>query len=103
METAATGYPFAYYHIDDVSLTNVTSINEIEQMSFELYPNPTSNFLTIVANKIPSRISVINSFGKCEISIEPNSHLTIFDISNLVNGIYLVKIGNKTDKLIVQR
>jgi hypothetical protein len=70
---------------------------------FYIYPNPAKNFVRLVIQESEvSTASIYNLSGslliKKPVSIEDNE----IDISNLSVGVYLLKVGNKTDKLIVK-
>lgn len=79
------------------------AINDVsnEQIIFSVYPNPTQNTLNIQfksdINKV--EIKILNVIGQTVLleDINISSH-KIFDVSNLINGIYIlqVKANNKT-------
>lgn len=86
---------------EDVTLIK-TSLNQLS--NFAIYPNPTSGFFTIQA-KIDSysdyKIAIYNALGTIVYTNKLKSEITDFEI-NLNKGIYLVKVGDKLLKLIVQ-
>lgn len=70
---------------------------------YYIYPNPTKDFVRLVIPESEvSTAFIYNLAGKLlikkTVSIDDNE----IDISNLSVGIYLLKFGNKTDKLIVK-
>ncbi len=73
----------------------------------KLYPNPTKNRLNINAGteNIKS-VLIYNLTGELILKTKVNKNKTSLNISNLANGVYLVKIntvnGTKTEKIIIQ-
>lgn len=92
----------AYYFIDDVALSNDSSIafttgidkyNASKNIS--LYPNPSSNLLHITCNDIPKQIEVFDMIGNSQLKSNytfKNSEY-ILDVSSLNNGIYILKMS----------
>lgn len=74
----------------------------INKNGFKIFPNPTSSFLNIVFDvKSPIKnknIQIYNSSGQLLIERKLTNNL---NISNLESGIYLIKIGNRTKRFIV--
>ena len=66
-----------------------TDITDIDYINVSVYPNPVSDLLQI--NGKYSEINIFDLYGKLVLS--SNAKKTI-DISELSNGIYLVKINN---------
>jgi hypothetical protein len=98
---------WAYYYIDDVSLIDLDStlaVNENEAMAqVKVFPNPAStsivlnhygNFTKIIVEEISGK-TVLEANLKTDLSSE------IFDVSNLANGIYLIKMqgDSKSEQL----
>lgn len=73
--------------------------------AFTVYPNPTNNFVYINDSSIETRfiashIEVLDIRGQLmEIQVKNNQ----IDISNLPNGIYFIKLGEKISKLVIER
>ena len=70
-----------------------TNINNIEN-NISIYPNPTTNFITINAENITS-VKIINITGKIISSYEVTDNSTTIDLSNIEKGIYFVKINTE--------
>ncbi len=68
-----------------------TNIKNIDYINVSIFPNPVSNSLTI--NGEYSKVNIFDLYGKNVLSSTPKEKI---DISKLNNGIYLVKINNKT-------
>ena len=80
----------AYFYVDDVSLTEVTGIEENEKINFELFPNPASQNIVVNSSKPISRIVIYNNVGELVLDfnqlVSLNKH--IIDVSKLAAGIY---------------
>lgn len=68
-----------------------------------LYPNPSKGILYIESNYINSEYIVINIMGEIVTSGKIVSDNQQIDISNLSNGLYLLKIDNNTTRIIVNK
>lgn len=83
----------------DSSLLGINT-SEVATQKLKLYPNPTSAQLNIVNAKIDSMISIYSITGVRVFSSKYNG-LPI-NLDQLDNGLYFVKIDNKTLKLIIK-
>lgn len=73
--------------------------------SFAVYPNPATDQIKIFAkDESNSTGEIYSSMGQLirQIRLDQSGE-TILDVSMLENGIYLVKVGNNTSKVIVSR
>ncbi len=72
----------------------------IPSIDFDIYPNPSSNFITIEVDGFEQHPLIIyTSLGKMIIN-ESFSQKKQLDITNLTDGLYFVRIENKTRKFI---
>lgn len=79
--------------IIDCPISLAVNQNEINQV-FKLYPNPVKDLLTIETTISISKVTIYNIIGQeVKNSIGNNSQL---DLTDLVDGIYVVKITNDT-------
>jgi hypothetical protein len=85
----------------DTSACNTIQITgiqtEIESMGYSIYPNPTSGMLNIIFdNEVPETIIILNLIGK-EVYHRTGQmdKSTEIDLSNLVPGVYSVKLSFK--------
>lgn len=85
--------------------TNAVYLSAVDfiDSDFNIYPNPSSNQITI---SFPHNIStlpylIVTSTGKIVKQGDVTNQKTILDISNLASGIYFMKIGGATKKLSV--
>ena len=83
----------------DSSLLGINS-SEVSTQKLKLYPNPTAAQLNIVNAKIDSVISIYSITG-VRVFISKYDGLPI-NLNQLTNGLYFVKIDNKTLKLIIK-
>jgi hypothetical protein len=81
-------------------------INGVNLPEFKLYPNPSSNAVTIAYSQNPYSIAVYNSIGQMVLSQSALTNEHTFDISQWPKGVYYVELidaatqTNKVQKLI---
>lgn len=68
------------------------STEEFSELTFEIYPNPTSEYLNIKTQVNDYSFKVYNSLGQKMHIVKTQDNL---DISNLSNGIYFLEIENE--------
>jgi hypothetical protein len=82
-----------------VTISLITGVDELNDESISLFPNPVTNELKISNISQNSTISIYNSNGKLLISKTSRSSIEKIDVSSLINGVYLIRITeNKTSK-----
>ena len=89
---------------DSVEIDIINSIQNSEEPTVEIYPNPTSNFVTINGIKLNTTLDVMNALGQKVLTTKVTSHQHMLDVSSLSNGIYWVVDRNQKEfsyKLIV--
>ena len=90
-------------HVRVYDLSSVLSLNSFIQSNFSVYPNPTSERLTIDLenNLILEKVNIYNTLGQI---IKTESNTTI-DVSKLQKGTYFVEVitnqGKATKSIIV--
>lgn len=91
-----------YLDIDDIGIfagAGAVNINEVNNANINLYPNPTTGMVNIEAENFMNA-TVIDMTGRVVMTTEA----TTFDISNLTNGVYMVRInttnGTATQKIV---
>jgi uncharacterized repeat protein (TIGR01451 family) len=92
-------------------LSSITSINQVNNQkkilkNLKIYPNPASNQVTISSNKlaIGTNVEIFNMMG-IKILDVLNKNLDsdlVLNISYLSKGIYFVKVGDETAKMVVE-
>lgn len=98
-----TNYP-NYYFSDNC----VLSIEKFVQNNFKIYPNPTSDYISIEQKETNDvtlqSVQILDSSGKWIKSVKDN--FNYINVSNLSKGAYLFIIqtdkGNKTEKVFVK-
>ncbi len=99
---------YAFEDISNIKLTaeqtvsSPTSIKELNNSDFTIYPNPVKDIVTIsIASKAVTVINTINLYsvtGKLikEIQLPKNQ----IDLSNLKSGIYFIEIISDKQKVV---
>jgi len=74
------------------TLSNLLSIdnNEIKNVEFKIYPNPSTNLLTVETKLNILQINIVDITGKMINSFVPTSNT--FSINSLSSGIYFIRI-----------
>lgn len=92
--------------------TSTSKVDELEAMTFNVFPNPSSDLLVVQSSGLHSQnivINLINAEGKILQSqnILQGSTLCYFDVSTLYSGTYFVQIENgsspKTFSVVVTK
>ena len=83
----------------------ITSVSELSDIELKLYPNPTIGLFTIEFGKNQSlNIDLSSLNGKTIFSeIIENQNKKIFDISQLTQGIYILKVTNTNNQQSVYK
>ena len=84
-----------------------SSINNIKQSQFNLYPNPTDGVFVIeLEENSKYDVTVIDILGKTVFSTNTNGMNTSIDLSSFDKGIYTVELKDEnaiyTEKIIVE-
>ncbi|MDB9755202.1 T9SS type A sorting domain-containing protein [Winogradskyella sp.] len=91
------------FSINVVEVENILSINDIDEHSVAMYPNPVTDILTIDSNAMLQHICVYSINGAKVFTTEKVNNNTI-DLSALTSGMYILKIetnkGSVFKKLI---
>jgi hypothetical protein len=93
--------------VDNVYFTTAALSNQSFDMAkISMYPNPTSNMLTITSANKMDAISVYSVVGQEVMNVKVNADNTVLNVSGLQDGIYLVKVISEgkvsTSKFIKQ-
>jgi OmpA-OmpF porin, OOP family len=96
---------YAYYYIDDVSLTEdtITGIEEAFNLDLSIYPNPSNNNVQISSQEIMLEINVVDIRQKIIITLKPNKLNTHIDVSQLEDGIYIVQCKFKNGDVLYKK
>jgi Secretion system C-terminal sorting domain/PKD domain len=85
-----------YFYIGDPNPCNLNNIDLEKPIEITIFPNPAQNILNIKTSGLIKQIKVYDVLGQ-KVIIEQASTNSI-DVSNLVDGIYLIKIIGENDK-----
>jgi hypothetical protein len=93
------------------SITTGSAVPTVDiKKKIKVYPNPAKNQVTIESDdELSGGIAVIYNFNGQKLIEQPlNSNSTQMDISNLITGVYVVKVSSKNgdtgqQKLIIQK
>ena len=103
---SATGATNSVY-IDNLYIVNIPTagLDDLESVSFNVYPNPSNNVWNIKTNsQVIKTIQVFDILGKQVLSLNPNSENARIDASGLTKGLYFAQInteaGTNSVKLI---
>ena len=80
-------------NVDDVVLSS----------EIEIYPNPANDFVTIrTHNNIGDLITISDISGRTLITEEVTADDIQINIADLAKGLYIIKVGDKSEKLIIR-
>lgn len=84
---------------------DVTSIDDVEAVSMNVYPSVFSDYIivdpVVYSGTEDLNINVINSFGQTVMMEKMTSYQpVVLNTSSLPKGVYIVKVGNQTHKVI---
>lgn len=77
----------------------IVAVEDFDLINFNVYPNPTTNFITIESTQNIKHVSIYTVLGQEVIK----SNEKIIDVSHLENGMYLVKIVLESGKISTKR
>jgi endoglucanase len=85
------------YYFDDFSASLATLNLSKEEQFFEVYPNPTDDFLFIDSSFPIAKIQLMDIRGREALSW--HKEMQAYDISVLENGVYFLKVSSKNSLL----
>ncbi|MFN8117917.1 MAG: T9SS type A sorting domain-containing protein [Bacteroidia bacterium] len=87
--------------IQDVSLcTGINSLAEALEARLNIYPNPFNDKITVVSNGTKQTVLIFNELGFISYKTIMETEKIEIDLSNHSAGIYFIKVGSVTKKLI---
>jgi hypothetical protein len=95
-------------HFGGFSRNGITSLLPIllkfkKTISFKLFPNPANDIITIKTGLNNAMVEIFNLNGQFVKGARLTNEYSTIDISSLKIGIYFVKIGSQTERLIISR
>ena len=96
-------YTYVYtMEIHPVSVPQTENINSIDAVSINVYPNPASHMVTISGANDNSEAVLYDMLGSTVATYKVNGTESKIDLSNVTNGVYLLRIDGKTVRLVVR-
>lgn len=85
------------YYWDDVYFGDLSSIDELNELGLEYYPNPVKDYLQISADYQIEELRIFNQMGQMVLFSKTDSDNLSIDLSKLSGGHYFVnvKMGEK--------
>lgn len=84
-------FGFGEYHI--IYLHGAMSVEDVEETSYNVYPNPVKDVLTISGEDM-KQVTVYNALGQMVKSINCNDNTVQINVNDLQNGMYFVNVIN---------
>lgn len=75
-------------------------LQDQEEIVLGIYPNPASNYITIVPDQLNGNVEIYNIAGTM-VSITPNYQGEYIPVDHLPAGIYFVRYGRAASKLVI--
>jgi hypothetical protein len=92
--------------IDAVLIPTTTSISSLDELTFEIYPNPATDYIRINSNIGVESLIITDIAGRVVTQMNNLSLSSRIELNGFKSGIYLVKMKNgnsvSTKKLIVK-
>lgn len=90
----------------NTEFVNTLAVQNFENSSIKIFPNPTSNILNIQSESIVDSIELIDLNGRSIETYSPNAKETLLNLEKVASGMYLVKVttekGTSVQKVIKQ-
>jgi hypothetical protein len=99
-----TLYSYAYQSTPNTAILagdmGNSSINEVENSNIKIYPNPTTDYLTVTGVENAKEINISNVLGEKVMTLTTKDNK--IDVSNLNNGVYFINMTTN-DKVYSQK
>ena len=97
----ATGGDYSFGKTDSF-YSGTLGVNDFSTASLRLFPNPSSNFITITSESLPDSYSIYNALGQVlrTSQVTSDSELTI-NIENLNSGICFIKLNKENSSQVL--
>jgi uncharacterized repeat protein (TIGR02543 family) len=93
-----------YESTDNITLyaqwSSTTGSNNIVTIPLQIYPNPAKEIITINGIQDGETITIIDLSGHIVIQVLPVTSQQTVNISELLQGEYLIQVGDKTAKFV---
>ena len=88
--------------IDCFTITDIKTNKIVRDSKISISPNPFKDKVIVFANGTTQNIQVFNTLGSIIYTTNPENEITEIDLSNQSSGVYFVRIGSITKKIIKQ-
>ncbi|OYU83701.1 MAG: hypothetical protein CFE24_10270 [Flavobacterium sp. BFFFF2] len=89
--TQGDGSVNSTYYFDDITFADALSAPTFNRSNVKLYPNPTTNQLTIESTSELHQITIYNAVGQEVMQLQPNSTRITIQTNDLAAGLYVAK------------
>ncbi|MFT4525770.1 MAG: hypothetical protein ACI85F_001926 [Bacteroidia bacterium] len=87
---------------DTAFCENILGVNETANSSFSIWPNPTNDIVNLTLDNLNSEnLQVFNLMGELVLNETVTSGKVVFDTNSWIDGLYIIRIGEKSARLIV--
>ncbi len=86
------------YNVEVVAVT-LTSTQNVQKRTIQVYPNPSGDYFSLSSSENVDRITVYNMVGRAVRTFRAEDN-TMYDISKLPDGIYLIGLHDKKGSVI---
>lgn len=87
---------------DEIYIELHNGIEESDNQTFRVYPNPAKGFITIETEEENAVYKILNIMGQAVLSGSLNGAKQV-NVSGLSDGMYFIKVGQETVKFVVGR
>lgn len=78
--------------LQTIVVTAMSGVDEASLLTFQLYPNPVTDYLTVSANELLVKLELINDFGQIVYQSDRlNTSIYTMHLSDLSNGHYILR------------
>ncbi len=94
------------FMIDDIEITSITGVNEVEETAFNVYPNPAQDVVNINSQVALKSVSIVNYTGQVVYQTPASGNDVQINTADLAAGIYVLQLetesGVSSRKLIIE-
>ncbi|RTE53906.1 carbohydrate-binding protein [Arenibacter aquaticus] len=76
---------------------------ELNEVAVDVYPNPVTEFVTIVNKESESRIELYDYTGRFILSNNTMKHQHVIDLQSLAKGLYIVYVYNNEGSVVLKK
>ncbi|MFW5707322.1 MAG: DUF4623 domain-containing protein [Bacteroidota bacterium] len=100
---AETDNEYTYWYNDDIP----SVVNQLAEVQLNIFPNPAKDVFTVTSSEVIQRLVISDITGRMISNIPVNAQESRIDISDFLNGIYLIGVytenGVTVNKLQIQK